>query len=109
MYLEDLQQAELLVVMGTSLSVMPFASLVNCVPTSCPRLLINREDVAPSGWYCKRACRDVLHLGSCDDAVHAFAELLGWSNDLGQLCGTAEAINCTPVAPVDASAAASSL
>jgi NAD-dependent SIR2 family protein deacetylase len=101
---EDLQQAELLVVIGTSLSVTPFASLVDGVSDTCPRLLINREDVAPSGWYSKTACRDVLHLGSCDDAVHEFAELLGWSSELAQLRQAARvAGNDASSAPANAS------
>ncbi len=39
----DFQECDLLIVMGTSLQVQPFASLVQKVPQSCPRLLINRE------------------------------------------------------------------
>ncbi len=38
-------RCDLLVVMGTSLVVQPFASLVDRVPPDCPRLLINREKV----------------------------------------------------------------
>ena len=41
----DLSNADLLVVMGTSLTVHPFASLVDDAPAECPRLLINREVV----------------------------------------------------------------
>lgn len=41
----DLRKAQLLIIMGTSLQVMPFAGLVNDVKESCPRLLINRQVV----------------------------------------------------------------
>jgi NAD-dependent deacetylase sirtuin 2 len=41
----DFPRCDLLVVMGTSLAVQPFASLVGRVPDSCPRLLINLERV----------------------------------------------------------------
>jgi len=37
----DLPQADLLVVMGTSLTVQPFASLIERVGKNCPRVLIN--------------------------------------------------------------------
>ena len=37
--------ADLLIVMGTSLGVQPFASLTDEVPASCPRLLINDKKV----------------------------------------------------------------
>uniref|UniRef100_A0A8C5E0F7 NAD-dependent protein deacetylase sirtuin-2 n=1 Tax=Gouania willdenowi TaxID=441366 RepID=A0A8C5E0F7_GOUWI len=39
----DFPQCDLLIIMGTSLQVQPFASLVSRVSKSCPRLLINME------------------------------------------------------------------
>ena len=39
----DLPACDLLVVMGTSLVVQPFASMIDEVAKDCPRLLINRE------------------------------------------------------------------
>ncbi|KAL3094158.1 hypothetical protein niasHT_028247 [Heterodera trifolii] len=41
--LVDFPNCGLLIVMGTSLVVRPFASLVNQVPSDTPRLLINLE------------------------------------------------------------------
>ncbi|WVQ94964.1 hypothetical protein IAU59_002055 [Kwoniella sp. CBS 9459] len=43
----ELKKCDLLIVIGTSLQVQPFASLVDYVPSTCPRLLINREPVGP--------------------------------------------------------------
>lgn len=43
---DDLPQCDLLIVMGTSLVVFPFAGLVGMVGEDCPRLLINREKAA---------------------------------------------------------------
>lgn len=40
---EDFPACDLLIVMGTSLKVQPFASLIDDVPETTPRLLINRE------------------------------------------------------------------
>ena len=37
------KECDLLLVMGTSLSVYPFASLVSQVSDLCPRVLFNRE------------------------------------------------------------------
>ena len=45
---EDFPLCDLLIVMGTSLVVHPFASLIDAVAESVPRLLINRE---PAGVY----------------------------------------------------------
>jgi len=47
----DLQKADLLIVLGTSLQVQPFASLIDRVPDSCPRLLINLERVGEIASY----------------------------------------------------------
>ena len=41
--LSDFSNCDLLIVLGTSLSVAPFASLVNLVSSNTPRLLINME------------------------------------------------------------------
>jgi NAD-dependent histone deacetylase SIR2 len=41
-----LQEADLLLIMGTSLVVFPFAALTGIVSENAPRVLINRE---PSG------------------------------------------------------------
>eukprot|EP00879_Flechtneria_rotunda_P004889 GHRR01005163.1.p1 GENE.GHRR01005163.1~~GHRR01005163.1.p1 ORF type:complete len:451 (+),score=183.15 GHRR01005163.1:273-1625(+) len=43
--LADLPQADLLIVMGTSLVVQPFAGMIGAVPDSIPRLLINMSRV----------------------------------------------------------------
>lgn len=39
----DFLKVDLLIVMGTSLKVQPFASLISKAPLSTPRLLINKE------------------------------------------------------------------
>ncbi len=39
----DLPSADLLIVLGTSLAVMPFAGLIHEVGPHVPRLLVNRE------------------------------------------------------------------
>jgi len=41
----DFEKCDLLIVMGTSLKVQPFASLVDMVPDNCVRLLLNNEAV----------------------------------------------------------------
>merc|ERR1711977_299977 len=42
---EDFPECDLLLVMGTSLAVAPFSSLVNKVADNVPRCLINRDPV----------------------------------------------------------------
>ncbi|CAH7672392.1 DHS-like NAD/FAD-binding domain-containing protein [Phakopsora pachyrhizi] len=97
--LSDFEEADLLIVIGTSLNVQPFASLIDSVPENCPRLLINLERV---GEFDGRAggrgfdfdgvsrggrefVRDVLYLGKSDEGVLELCKELGWEKDLLKL------------------------
>uniref|UniRef100_A0AAR2KMF8 NAD-dependent protein deacetylase sirtuin-2 n=1 Tax=Pygocentrus nattereri TaxID=42514 RepID=A0AAR2KMF8_PYGNA len=86
---QDFPSCDLLIIMGTSLQVQPFASLV--IPNSCPRLLINLEKTGQSDFASSllgfgggmdfdsdKAYRDVAQLSTCDDGCLALADLLGW-------------------------------
>ena len=46
--MQDMPQCDLLLVMGTSLAVQPFAGLLAKAPESAPRMLINLEKVGIS-------------------------------------------------------------
>ncbi|KYO48947.1 NAD-dependent protein deacetylase sirtuin-2 [Alligator mississippiensis] len=94
----DFQKVDLLLVMGTSLQVQPFASLVSRVPAKTPRLLINKEKTGQSDFCLSllgygpgldfdsdKAYRDVAWLGDCDAGCAALAELLGWKTELQEL------------------------
>lgn len=78
---DDMPQADLAIVAGTSLTVYPFASLPEDVSDSCPRLLFNSETVGEIG----TRENDVLALGDCDEEVRKFAELCGWGEELETL------------------------
>jgi NAD-dependent deacetylase sirtuin 2 len=111
---EDFDKCDLLIIMGTSLVVQPFASLVERVSSKCPRLLINREKVGQRNSSIIQALiqkyaaqddgfdissllsgkglnfeskqnRDVALLGDCDDGCKKLAEALGWADDLKKL------------------------
>ena len=83
--------ADLILVLGTSLSVYPFAGLPTLAPEHVPRVLFNREAVGDLG---SRA-DDVLALGSCDTGVRKLADALGWRDELEtlwrEMVGDAEA------------------
>uniref|UniRef100_A0A8C9AU68 NAD-dependent protein deacetylase n=1 Tax=Prolemur simus TaxID=1328070 RepID=A0A8C9AU68_PROSS len=92
----DFQKADLLIIMGTSLQVQPFASLIGKAPLSTPRLLINKEKTGQRDPFLgmmlglggsmdfdsKKAYRDVAWLGDCDQGCLALADLLGWKKEL---------------------------
>lgn len=95
---EDFKDCDLLIIMGTSLEVQPFASLITRAGPRCVRLLINRDAVGRSSFapwmdaneksllYGKpKNIRDVAFLGDCDAGVMELAEALGWEEELCQL------------------------
>jgi NAD-dependent SIR2 family protein deacetylase len=98
----DIVDCDMLIVIGTSLVVMPFASLVEAVKTNVPRVLFNKEMV---GTYKERLkvegkevrevgnCflfkfghllnrRDLYVGGDCQESMWKFARLLGWDDEL---------------------------
>ena len=98
---DDLPRADLLLVMGTSLQVQPFAGLVTRAPLRAPRLLVNRERVGQvhtlglGGFiFDEGACasvsvpggglvvRDGHVAGDTDAAVWELAERLAWREEL---------------------------
>lgn len=74
-------EADLAIVMGTSLSVQPFASLPTFCAEGTPRVLINQEQVGGLG----SRPDDVLVLGDCDGGVRKLAEALGWLEELEEM------------------------
>jgi len=93
----DFSQCDLLIIFGTSLNVQPFAALVDRVPDTCPRLLVNKEKCGRAGLLMRLMgqaglqfdssdnYRDVAWLGTCDDGAVAMATALGWEADLRAL------------------------
>jgi len=95
---EDFPECDLLIVVGTSLQVQPFASLIHKVPNSVPRVLINNEVVGKvdptmflyglsrgfsfglPGNY-----RDIAIIGDCQDGIKSLVEKIGWKADLEKL------------------------
>uniref|UniRef100_A0A0K8VP96 NAD-dependent protein deacetylase n=1 Tax=Bactrocera latifrons TaxID=174628 RepID=A0A0K8VP96_BACLA len=80
---EDFKDCDLLFIMGTSLEVYPFASLVGYAEPSCLRVLINRNVVGKFTSPVNK--RDISYVGDCDDAVWKIAEALGWTAELQAL------------------------
>ena len=74
-------ESDLIIVMGTSLTVQPFASLPGMVRETTPRVLINKERVGGFG----SRNDDVLLIGDCDDGVRRLAEACGWLDELEAL------------------------
>jgi len=75
--LSDFPQCDLLIVMGTSLQVKPFADLIDFVSPQTPRVLLNRE-LAGNFLQGRQQERDVAILGDCQSSVQQIIRLSGW-------------------------------
>ncbi|KAL9595439.1 MAG: hypothetical protein Q9179_004980 [Wetmoreana sp. 5 TL-2023] len=73
--------ADLAIIMGTSLTVQPFASLPGYCAEGVPRVLLNLDRVGALG---SRA-DDVLILGDIDTGVRKLASAIGWLEELEEL------------------------
>jgi NAD-dependent deacetylase sirtuin 2 len=113
--LGDFSCCDLLIVLGTSLSVAPFASLPGLVSADTPRLLINMElvgdfciDLQPENLLSnqsqqeslindensqdssekeiiKSRYRDACFLGDVQDGIKELVKLLGWEEELKEI------------------------
>lgn len=74
-------EADLMLVMGTSLKVAPCSQLPRLAKDGVPRVLVNMEK---SGDFGTRD-EDLCILGTCDDGVRQLADALGWRDELEDL------------------------
>lgn len=88
-----LEDADLLIIIGTSLTVQPFAGLAN-MSGNCPRVLINLERVGNLG----SKSDDVLLLGYCDAMVVDLSKELGWHDELLKLWNATQLTTAQPKA-----------
>lgn len=72
------READLVVVLGSSLSVAPFSQLPGLTSPGIPRLLVNNEAVGDLG----TRADDVIQLGDCDSGIRKLAQACGWLDEL---------------------------
>lgn len=74
-------EADMVLVMGTSLKVHPAARIPGLTRGGVPRVLINWEKVRDLG----TRPEDLCILGECDEGVCRLADALGWRDELEEL------------------------
>ena len=77
----DAAEADLVVVMGTSLRVNPVALIPTLVDDKVPRMLVNRELVGDFDTT-EFNYRDVFMDGDCDESVDKLCKMMGWGEEL---------------------------
>lgn len=82
-YQKDMSQADLVLIMGTSLQVQPFAGIINSARPQIPRILFNMEPVGPF----KRPKRstDFTIKGDLTNSLEHLVNQLGWQNHILKL------------------------
>lgn len=82
-YMKDMLQTDLVLVMGTSLEVQPFAGIIDTVRFNVPRVLFNRDAVGPFR-YSRRA-NDVIATGDLITTMQKFVTMIGWRTEMVDL------------------------
>ncbi|XP_071831999.1 NAD-dependent protein deacetylase sirtuin-3-like isoform X2 [Apostichopus japonicus] len=91
-YLKDLPQCDMVIIMGTSLEVYPFAGIVNSARGYIPRILINREAVGPFARPKTGRFNDLAVTGDLLENVQKFTRVLGWKKAMEDLIKENEAL-----------------
>lgn len=84
-------EGDLLIVIGTALAVSPFNSLVDLVPDTADKVLINMENTGPHFDFAdpEKHPRRLLVKGKCDEVVQRICKDVGWADDLQALIDSA--------------------
>lgn len=78
---KDMDKADCVLVLGTSLQVAPVSMIPDMVDDVCKRVLVNRELVG-SIQEDDDSGRDIFLQGNCDDTIKELADRLGWLDEL---------------------------
>ena len=73
---QDLVEADLLIVIGTSLKVQPVCNVLEMLNVNVPQILVNRNRLGGRNGF------DVELLGDCDGIIEIIEKELGWSDTL---------------------------
>ncbi|XP_046579138.1 NAD-dependent deacetylase sir2A-like isoform X2 [Haliotis rubra] len=103
-YLKDMLQTDMVLVMGTSLEVQPFAGIIDNVRWNIPRILFNRNAVGPFR-HNKRG-KDIVAEGDLLEVMQKFAGMMNWKPEMADLITECEGefrIGNPPPAPAKTS------
>uniref|UniRef100_A0A2C9M6S3 Deacetylase sirtuin-type domain-containing protein n=1 Tax=Biomphalaria glabrata TaxID=6526 RepID=A0A2C9M6S3_BIOGL len=87
-YLKDMLQTDMVLILGTSLEVQPFAGIIDTVRWTVPRVLFNRNAVGPFK-HGKRA-KDFVAEGDLLESLQSFVTMAGMKEDMVDLITQSE-------------------
>ncbi|KAL8558734.1 hypothetical protein ACOMHN_036401 [Nucella lapillus] len=96
-YLKDMLQADLVLIMGTSLEVQPFAGIIDTVRFTIPRVLFNRMAVGP--FRRQKRPKDFVSAGDLIGQVQQFVTSVGWTEEMETLITRREGYFSTAFPP----------
>lgn len=89
---KDMKEADLLIILGTSLQVAPVSMIPEMVDRKkCKRVLLNLEHVGnldiagKKNKKNKSLQQDIFHKGPCDDTIVTLSKIMGWHEELQEL------------------------
>jgi NAD-dependent deacetylase sirtuin 2 len=85
-HMQDFPKCDMLIIMGTSLVVQPFASLAGKV-SNCPRLLVNREKVSDPNFYVNKASL-FFNMSVCPSQIFILIILISYGKTIHPLTRT---------------------
>lgn len=91
----DFPVCDLLLCMGSTFQVMPFASYLSAASPLTPRVLFNLEPSLGFAFDAKDNYRDVFVEGPCDDTIQSLCDEVGWGDELREMYAAAH----SPSAP----------
>ncbi len=88
--LDTMKQADLVIIIGTSLKVFPFSALIGMAGPTVPRIVVDR--VVPDKIADSKEKRDVLMLGDAEDSATKLAAMFGLEKEFNKLLLEREAL-----------------
>ena len=76
---------DLLLVMGTALAVGPFNSVVDAIPQTVPKVLINMHNTKEHGYDFVDKKNRLFIEGKCDESIIKLVKECGWESDFKEV------------------------
>lgn len=90
MLYQEVSQADLVILIGSSLKVFPFSTLIQLAGPNVPRIIMNRE--TPDCIAEANDNRDVMLMGDCEESIEKLASLCGLDDEFHKLFAEREAL-----------------